>query len=192
MDEEVDGPSARYARAVAAFGALVHAVSPEQWGDGTPCAGWNVRQLVNHVAGENAWVVPLLEGRTIDDVGSSLDGDLLGDDPSARWDDLAEAAVASAAADGVLDRVVHVSYGDISGYEYLSQVAVDHVVHAWDLARGIGAPEQLDDDLVAFAHGYLEPQIEEWRSAGAFGAKVAVPADAPLQSQLLGLTGRQA
>ena len=41
-----------------------------------------MRDLVNHVVGEDRWTVPLVEGRTIADVGSSLDGDLLGDDPT--------------------------------------------------------------------------------------------------------------
>ena len=191
MDDQHQGLPSRYGQAVSAFGALVHAVKPDQWDLPTPCADWDVRQLVNHVAGENAWIVPLLAGRTIDEVGGALDGDLLGEDPPRAWDERAEPALAAATADGGLDRVVHVSYGDIPGHEYLSQVTVDHVIHAWDLAHGIGADEELDTDLVAFAHGYLEPQIEQWRSAGAFGPKVEVSGDAPLQSRLLAMTGRR-
>ncbi|HZA84707.1 MAG TPA: maleylpyruvate isomerase N-terminal domain-containing protein, partial [Actinomycetes bacterium] len=35
-------------RAVEEFGARVGAVADDQWELPTPCADWNVRQLVNH------------------------------------------------------------------------------------------------------------------------------------------------
>lgn len=181
-----------YRRAVDAFGGRIQAVGAEQWHLATPCADWDVRQLVNHVLGENAWVVPLLAGGTIDGVGDRLDGDLLGDDPAAAWALTAEAATAAAGEDGVMERVVHVSFGDIPGREYLSQVTTDHVIHSWDLARAVGGDERLDPELVEFARGYLEPQAEQWRAAGAFGAPVGVDRDAGAQVRLLALTGRRA
>ena len=191
MDEKHDGLISVYSRAVAAFGDLVHSVGPDQWSAPTPCAGWDVRALVNHVAGENAWAVPLLEGLTIDQVGDSLDGDLLGGDPAQAWAGLASAAVSAAGQEGVLDRVVHVSFGDIPGREYLSQIAVDHVIHGWDLAQGIGADSDIAPELVAFAHDFLAPQVEQWRAAGAFGDRVEVPESASLQTRLLALAGRR-
>jgi uncharacterized protein (TIGR03086 family) len=87
---------------------------------------------------------------------------------------------------------VHVSFGDIPGRDYISQVLSDHVVHSWDLARGIGGDDTLNSELVEFVYAYLEPQAEAWRSAGAFGAKVEVPDEADLQTKLLALTGRKA
>lgn len=179
-----------YRRAVAGFGTLVHAVAPHQWDRPTPCEGWDVRALVNHVVGENAWAVPLLDGRTIADVGGDLDGDLLGEDPSRSWEDRAAPAVAAVADAGALDRVVHVSFGDIPGREYVSQITTDHIVHSWDLAQGIGASGELGPELVAFAFGFIEPQAEQWRAAGAFGPAVPVPEGASTQARLLGLTGR--
>ena len=85
-----------------------------------------------------------------------------------------------------------VSFGDIPGSEYLSQVAVDHVIHAWDLAQGIGAGVELAPDLVEFAYDYLAPHVEQWRAVGAFGERVDVPDDAAPEVRLLGLAGRRA
>lgn len=187
----MDDLVALYRRAVEAFGDRLDAVKDDQWEQPTPCAEWNVRQLVNHVVGENAWAVPLFAGRTIAEVGDELDGDLLGADPVAAWRSAADPAIAAASEAGALERTVHVSFGDIPGREYLTQIATDHVIHAWDLARGTGGDDALDADLVAFAYDYLEPQVDAWRAAGAFGPAVEVPADAPLQDRLLGLTGRQ-
>jgi uncharacterized protein (TIGR03086 family) len=147
---------------------------------------------VNHLVNENKWVAPLLAGQTIDDVGDEFDGDLLGADPKKAWESAAQESVGAVEQDGVEERTVHVSFGDIPGRDYISQVLSDHVIHSWDLARGIGVDDGLDAELVDFVYGYLEPQAEAWRSAGAFGPKVEVADDADQQTKLLALTGRKA
>src|SRR5579864_3300325 len=168
---------------------LAREVSPSQWAATTPCAEWDVRALVNHVAGEYLWVPELLAGRTIADVGSRLDGDLLGEDPLEALVSAARDAQAAAREDDALTRVVHLSFGDVPGAEYLKQMAIDSVIHSWDLARAIGMDEQLDPELVDFAYGELLQVAEGWRAGGAFGpAKQA--ADGSKQSKLLALTGR--
>lgn len=176
-----------FTRAVEQFGPRVTAVG-DRWSDPTPDADWDVRTLVNHVIAEDLWAPPLLGGMTIAEVGDRFDGDQLGDDPEAAW---ASAAAASVAAVGALERTVHVSFGDISGREYVSQLTCDHLIHGWDLARAMGLDEALDPELVAFAYDFLSPQIEGWRSAGVFGPPVDVPAGASRQDQLLALTGRR-
>src|SRR5205085_957171 len=60
----------------------------------------------------------------------------------------------------------------------------------WDLARATGGDEHLDPELVDFAYGYLAPQAEMWREAGAFGPAIQAPAGADRQTELLALTGR--
>lgn len=178
-----------FGRAVDLFGRRVAAVG-DRWRAPTPDEEWDVRALVNHVVVEDLWAPPLLAGMTIAEVGDSLDGDRLGEDPLAAWDGAAAMAVAAAREDGAMDRTVHVSFGDIAGRDYLCQLVCDHVVHGWDLARAIGADERLDPELVEFVYGYLAPQAEDWRSAGAFGPRVELADGADLQAQLLALTGR--
>jgi len=181
-----------YERALARFGDLLRAVTADQWTHATPCAEWDVRALSNHVLSENRWVPPLLAGRTVAEVGSAFDGDLLGEDPAASWDDAASEALAAVREPGALERTVHLSFGDFSGRYYMGQLLSDHVIHAWDLGRAIGADEEADPELVRFAYDELVPQFEQWRSAGAFGPKVDVPDDADLQTKLLAQAGREA
>jgi uncharacterized protein (TIGR03086 family) len=181
-----------FGRAVAEFDARVQAVTDDQWDAPTPDVEWDVRTLVNHVTGEDLWAPPLLDGMTIAEVGDRFDGDVLGDDPKATWVAAVAGAQAAVGQDGALDRTVHVSFGDIPGADYVSQLVSDHVIHSWDLARAIGADERLDPELVEWVHGYLEPQAEAWRNAGAFGPKLEVAPGADLQTRLLALTGRQA
>src|SRR5215470_13737883 len=82
----------------------VRAVGADQWSDSTPCSEWNVHELVNHLVNELRWMPPLLEGKSIADVGDSLDGDLLGSDPIGVWDSSVRDVRAALDADGVLDR----------------------------------------------------------------------------------------
>lgn len=181
-----------YGRAVEEFGARVRAVGEDQWGVRTPCTDWDVRALVNHLVSESKWAPPLLEGKTIGEVGDRFEGDLLGDDPQAAWEAAAKEGIIAVGQEGALGRTVHVSFGDISGEEYVTQLTADHCIHAWDLARAIGGDERLDPEVVDFVYHYLEPRAEGWRTAGAFGPEVEVPSGADQQARLLAITGRQA
>ena len=67
-----------YRRAVDEFDRRVSEIGDDQWDDPTPCTDWNVRELVNHVAAEDLWVPPLVDGMTLEEVGDRFDGDVLG------------------------------------------------------------------------------------------------------------------
>lgn len=179
-----------YSRSLDAFGDLLRGVRTEQWSAPTPCADWSVRDLANHVLGENRWMPPMMAGRTVADVGDAFEGDLIGDDAGRAWDEAADEALAAVREPGALERTVHLSFGDFSGRFYVGQVLSDHVIHSWDLARAIGAGEALDPELVRFAYDELVPQFEQWRKAGAFGPKIPVDEGADLQTKLLAEAGR--
>ena len=178
-----------YQRSVEEFGRRVMAIGAGDWARPTPCTDWAVRDLVRHLVYEELWAPPLLAGATVAEVGDRFEGDILGADPQASWKEAAAAAVA-AASSGVLDRTVHLSFGDFPGTEYLGQLTADHCIHAWDLARGIGADERLDPELVQFVYDFMVPQADQWAAAGVFAPRVDVPADADVQAKLLALSGR--
>src|SRR6266567_8861546 len=74
---------AMFCGAVAEFDARVRQIGDHQWQAATPDEDWAVRDLVNHVAGEDLWAPPLLGGSTIAEIGGRFDGDVLGADPMA-------------------------------------------------------------------------------------------------------------
>jgi uncharacterized protein (TIGR03086 family) len=168
----------------------VAAVRPEDLTRSTPCSDWDVRALLEHVIGELLWTAPLLAGQTIADVGDRLEGDHVGSDAAAGW--AAAVGVAQDAVVGVTDwsAPVHVSYGDIPGHEYIDQVATDVLVHTWDLARAVGADEQLDNELVQLALEGVRAQADLLAASGLFAAPVPVADDAPAQTRLLAALGR--
>jgi len=177
-------------RATDAFGARVQATGEDQWQLPTPCDGWDVRALVNHLVSENLWTPPLLDGRTVAEVGDRFEGDLLGSDPKAAWKDSAGQALAAVAAPGVLDRTTHLSFGDTPAREYLMQLFADLLVHGWDLARAIGTDERLDPELVEACAAWFAPIEGAYRAAGAIGPRPELPPDADPQARLLAMFGR--
>jgi len=181
-----------FERAAAGFGRHVQAVGATQWHDETPCTDWDVRMLVNHVTVEQLWVPPLLDGRTVSDIGDRFDGDRLGDDPVAAWDAAVRASRAAFGAPGVLDGNVSLSVGVRPTAEYCWEMTTDALIHSWDLARGIGAEEMLDPELVELVYERTLPFAAHLHETGLFAPPVAVPDDAPLQTKLLAIFGRRA
>ena len=183
---------AMFGRAVAEFGARVGQVGDHQWQAPTPDEDWTVRDLVNHVVGEDLWAPPLLAGSTIAEVGDRFDGDVLGAEPRAAWTTASAGAVRAVGQDGAMDSIVHLSFGDVPGSEYTLQLFADHLIHAWDLARAIGADERLDAGLVASCATWFGAVEDAYRSAGAIAARPPVPGDADAQLVLLARFGRRA
>jgi uncharacterized protein (TIGR03086 family) len=178
-------------RALDATARIVAGISADQWTAPTPCDGWDVRDLTNHVVAGNLWAGELATGRTIAEVGDHLDGDVLGADPAAAYDASAEIAAAAFEAPGALDAPCAVSYGPVPGSVYAGHRFTDVLVHGWDLAVATGQDATLDPDLVEGCIEVIEPQAELLRASGAFGASpVVVPDDAGPQVRLLAMLGR--
>jgi uncharacterized protein (TIGR03086 family) len=178
-----------YARCSAGFTARVRAVG-DRWSDPTLLPGWDVRALVNHLVNEERWAEELLGGATIEQVGDRFDGDLLGADPVANHDDAAAAALTAIRADGAVEGLVHLSFGDQPGREYALQLAADHLVHSWDLARAIGADETLDADAVTAIAQWFAGAEDLYRDMGLIGPRVDLPPAAKPQKILLARFGR--
>ncbi len=179
-----------FTRATHRFAEAVAAVPGDRWSAPTPCAEWDVRALTNHVVGEDLWVVPLVEGRTIAEVGDALDGDVLGAAPAETAATATKAAVASLSEPGALGRTVHLSFGDHTAEAYAWQVLADHVVHTWDLLAGSGADRALDPDLVAATAGWWADWVEVYSGAGVVAAPVEVPPGSSAQDRLIASFGR--
>jgi uncharacterized protein (TIGR03086 family) len=179
-------------RAMDEFAKRVYAIPEDGWRRVTPNPEWDVRALVNHLVNENRWTPPLLAGATIDQVGDRFSGDLLGADPFGAWDESSTEAARAVQEDGAMERTVHLSFGDVSGEEYVLQLFGDHLIHAWDLARAIGADERLHPELVSPCMKWFAEREALYRAAGAIGKRPDISAEAGPQTVLLAMYGRRA
>ncbi len=177
------------------FVSRLRLVSVDQWALSTPCDDWDVRGLVNHVLLGTRMSVQLLSGMPRDDVIAQLGDDLMegNDDPVGSFVSMAGDMVDGFAASGGLEGTVEHPAGDFPRAVFCGFRVADGTCHAWDLARAIGADEQLDADLVQFAWDDAQPQREMLVASGMFGdsSSGTVGPDAPLQTQYLDLMGRR-
>ena len=180
-------------RALVEFDARIRRIGESQWDNATPCTDWTVRDLVNHIVEEDLWAPGLLAGKTIEEIGGpdAFHGDQLGADPKGAWNEASSAARTAVHEDGAMERTTHLSFGDFPGSFYATQLLGDHVLHAWDLARGIGDDDSLDEDLVRFVYDSMLPYADMLSKSGSFDAAIEVTDDADLQTKLLALVGRR-
>ena len=172
-------------QAHAEFTARVASIT--DWDAPTPDTLWTVRDLVRHVVQEQQWIPPLLAGASIIEARRQLRP--LGPDLSAEWRTYSELAT-EAWQSTPLDAEVQLSYGTVSVADYLSEQVSDVTIHSWDLARATAADEQLNEVLVEAVWSVFAPQKATLEASGLFDSPVPLPDDAPLQSRLLALTGR--
>jgi len=187
MDELVG----RFHRAALRCTAVVEAIGDDDWSRPTPCDEWDVRALLNHLTGEQLWAPHLLAGETIEQVGDRYDGDVLGDDPAGTWRRAAAMSSDAFAQPGVVDRTVHLSYGDESAREYLTQMLTDAAVHGWDLATAVGAPHEIEPETATYLLDHWRAREDMVRGSGIFGDAVEVDPGADDATKLLALLGRR-
>lgn len=190
----------RFTSASSAFGQKLASVRPGQWDAPTPCAEWDVRQLVNHMTQGNRNYVRLLEGAARADFLRLRDADALGVDPPGAYARSARECAAAFARPGVLARVLDYPLGRVTGAQALAVRTADTVIHTWDLARAVGADDTLSPGLVAWVSDHLgeiygglaETPADPRTSYRYFAAPAGMPpANASRQDLLLHRLGRQ-
>jgi uncharacterized protein (TIGR03086 family) len=180
-----------HAAALATTRGFVAGVQRDQWEDPTPCDDWDVRVLVNHIVSGNWWAAELGAGKTIEEVGNRLDGDVMAEDPTGTYDASAAAAAAVFRAPGALERPCAVSYGPVPGEIYCGHRLLDVLIHGWDVAKATGQDTTLPPDLVEACIEVVEPQAELLAGSGMFATGVAADASSDRQTYLLAILGRR-
>jgi uncharacterized protein (TIGR03086 family) len=174
-------------------------IPDEQLTRPTPCRGFNVEQLRNHVLGWLSFFAAALSdpsgAQTRPDADSWTISD--GHEPAGVVE-RAAAAIISAARDGVGSRVVTMSQARMAGDGVLAMALGEYLVHGWDLASATGrtwsGPN--DDDwceaaepALAFLRTTVAPEYRG-EDSGFFGQEVAAADDATAFERLLCFAGR--
>ncbi len=170
--------------AITAARAVIAGIGEEQWAAPTPCAGVDVRALVNHLVAGNLHFAALVSQTP----RPEPDADHLGADPLAAFDRAAAALRAAMARPGVLAGTYPLPFGPVPGAELARIRIVEHLGHGWDLARATGQRAGFAEDVAERALAAAKR-----RPAGpgsAFGPPVPVPANAPAIDRLAGFLGR--
>lgn len=179
-------------RGLDAFGAVVDRMAPEEWERPSPCQGWTALDVLGHLGTSIQMGLSVLRGEQPTWPDAEHPGELVDGEPAAWWGELATAA--RAALDGAdLDLVMDTPMGPRTVADRLAFPAIDLYVHAWDIARSAGRRTDVPDEVIEFAHSYIDPFPPELMRGpnGAFGPEVAVPDDATPTERFIAWTGRE-
>ncbi len=183
----LDGPGERFRRIAAGFSAVAHAVGPDQWEQPAPCEGWVARDVVSHMV---QWMPGFLAGAGID--LPSVRADLLGTDPAAAWQSLADALQAVLDdPEGAAEEHDFGPPGRMTVERAIAMIVTgDVLVHTWDLARATGQEVVLDPTMVPEMFFGMQAIDEMLRASGHYGPRVDLPETSSMQDRLLAFTGR--
>lgn len=168
----------------AEFTRRVEAVAADQWGNSTPCEGWDVRAVVEHVLGSYVHMPAQV------DISLGLRKSVA-DDPVGAWVE-ARDALREVIEDPARATLEYDGYFGRTSLERTVDkfLGLDLLIHAWDIARATGQDETLPPGEVSEAYVDLLPNTDMLRTPGVCGPVVPVPSDASDQDKLLGFLGR--
>lgn len=175
------------------FAQRLAQVRQEHWDLATPCADWDVRELVRHVLAGYDGYLRRLDGLPSSEFGAVLDAYETPDDYERAFYELGDAFENRYGQPRTLKLKIDHFGRTISGDYLLALRIFDLVVHSWDLAVAIGANRALDPSLVDLLWAEWSPRADQAASLGVLGAgpSGSLPADASTQDRLLDLTGRR-
>jgi len=176
-------------QATAGAAEVIGSLKPDDLARSTPCEGWDVRALINHMVGVNERFAAAVSGGTPPDASA----DLVGSDPAGAYRAAAGKAMAAWRSPGALDRTVRLAAGEMPGQVACGVQFVDQLQHVWDLCKATGRPYPLNPELASTALEMSRQRIgPDRRGPGKpFGAEVPCPANAPAQDRLAAFLGRQ-
>ena len=177
----------RIESATAVASEKVHGIKEDQLSDPTPCSELDVRGLLNHLLGG----LEMLRDAASGGKPAMPDGDQFGSDPGKVYDERRAKLLEAVRGEGVLDRNWEMPFGSLPGQMMAGIAFMEHLTHAWDIAKATGQDTDLPEDLVKECLDVVRPMDAMLRMPGVCGPAVEVPADAPLSDQLAGFMGRQ-
>ncbi|MEV8320662.1 TIGR03086 family metal-binding protein [Streptomyces sp. NPDC059900] len=177
-----------------ALRTAVRGVPDGDWDRPTPCAEWNVTQVLQHAAGDQLGYASALTGGPGPAENPFAPSGKLTESPGALLEPaLAAAAEAWARVDETAQEVrVPLPPGTMTAALGVGACALDAAVHAWDIAVATGQPSPLTDDL-AGPLLHATRQIVEPVRAFAFARALAAGeggADQGEAAELLRYLGR--
>ena len=162
---------------------VVGNISPDDLDKRTPCAGFDVRGVLEHmIGGATAFAAGF---RGVEPIAPDT-SDVLG----AFGPALTELA-AAITAPGALERTIQAPFGEVPGETFARFVVLDGVVHGWDLATATGQRYEPSDALVSEVEAFAKGALGPLRDGETFGEAVEPPPAATPIERLAAFTGRR-
>ena len=167
---------------------LVDNIEADQLDDSTPCAAFTVRGVLEHMIGGATAFAAAFRGVAPADAPTNGNGG----DPRQQIGVALGGLVESMRSPGALDRTIAAPFGEVPGSDFARFVALDGLVHGWDLATATGQSYAPNDALVAEVDAFARAAISsDMRHGDVFGAPTEPPKGASPIERLAAFTGRR-
>ncbi len=147
----------------------------------TPCADFNVSQLLDHLAGSISGIAKALGAKVADDAGKS---------PEVRIADLAQPTLEAFYRRG-LEGSIDMGFAELPAPMVASILNLEFLVHAWDFSKALGRELTVADELTDYVEVLAQNTIsEQVRAGGSFAPAQEVVETASSLDRLVAFTGR--
>lgn len=163
---------------------LVASLGPSQLDAATPCTDFVVADILDHMIGGGTAFAAAFRGEVPPtDVGA--------EDRVAAFPNAMANLQSAVRSPGALDRTIAAPFGEVPGEAFARFVALDGLIHAWDIATATGQAFTPSVELVSAVDGFAHEAITaDLRGSGAFGAPIEAPSGASPLEHLVAFTGR--
>ena len=175
MDEDLIG---LYERASAWTASLVPGAS-KHLDAPTPCDGWDVETLMNHMLDTQRYFVGAARGTDVP-LPASEPPPLIGENAIAAFDAGRAELVSAYRIPGVIEKT-----GPSLGIAFS-----DQLLHGWDLAKATAQDATMPEGLPEKAFDVIHGQFTAEQRKGVFKPEIVVASNASAQDKLLAYAGR--
>jgi uncharacterized protein (TIGR03086 family) len=177
----------RIEKATAECSRAVGGVKPDQMANATPCAEFELKDLLNHLIGGMGMLKTAATG------GKAVppEGNIVSDDPSGQYDATRDELLGILKEPGVFDRTWEMPFGAMPGKMMAGIAFMEHLTHAWDVRKATGQETELPADLVKECMELVQPMDAMLRMPGVCGPAVEPPPGASPTQELMAFMGRQ-
>jgi uncharacterized protein (TIGR03086 family) len=149
----------------------------------TPCTEYTVHGVLEHmITGATAFAAAYRQE-------TPSEPDLT--DVLAGFGPALENLFGAVTAPGALDKTIAAPFGDIAGDAFARFIALDGLVHGWDIATATGQPYNPPDELVAEVEAFARQAVDPLRDGQSFDQAVEPAPDATPIERLAAYTGRR-
>ncbi len=173
---------------VPALNATVDRIQGMQMNDPTPCGEFTVHDIINHMIVLGGTFSYMFRGEDPPELSPPA---VYGWVPTKEFREVMGDLLEAVQSAGAMDRTIASPVGDVPGETFARFVAVDGLLHGWDLATATGQSFDIPDDVVeevdAFARTAISPAL---RTAGMFAEPTSAPPDGSPVERLAAFSGR--
>ncbi|HEX5587623.1 MAG TPA: TIGR03086 family metal-binding protein [Acidimicrobiia bacterium] len=164
----------------------------------TPCADWNLRQLVNHTVNAAATIAEVLSSDGEHDAWGPqarmpqemADTDTSWPNPVEHYDEVTSVII-RVARNALPDQTFLQGGRRQPAIALARAVTFDSVVHGWDIAVATGQDPTIPTEIAEAYFEFAAPIAELEMPVAVFAPRIEVPASASPTDRLVALLGRQ-